>query len=37
MGLMAGRLQPVLQDRRVRTLAGVVIAAAGALGILKLF
>jgi sulfite exporter TauE/SafE len=37
MGLMAGRLQPFLQDRRVRTLAGVVIAAAGALGILKLF
>ncbi|MCU0972957.1 MAG: sulfite exporter TauE/SafE family protein [Burkholderiales bacterium] len=37
MGLMAGRLQPFLQDRRVRTLAGVVIAAAGALGFLKLF
>jgi uncharacterized protein len=36
MGLVAGRLQPFLQDRRVRTLAGVVIAASGAWGILKL-
>ena len=36
MGLMAGRLQPLLQDRRVRTLAGVVVAASGAWGLLKL-
>jgi hypothetical protein len=36
MGLMAGRLQPVLQDRRVRMLAGVVIAGFGAWGLLKL-
>ena len=36
MGLMAGRLQPILQDRRVRTVAGFVIAAAGVWGILKL-
>jgi sulfite exporter TauE/SafE len=36
MSLMAGRLQPFLQDRRVRILAGVVIAAFGAGGLLKL-
>ncbi len=36
MSLMAGRLQPLLQDRRVRIFAGVVIAAFGAGGLLKL-
>jgi hypothetical protein len=36
MGLLAGRLQPFLQDRRVRTLAGIVIAAFGVWGLLKL-
>lgn len=36
MGLLAGRLQPFLQDRRVRMLAGLGISAFGAWGILKL-
>jgi sulfite exporter TauE/SafE len=36
MGLMAGRLQPLLQDPRVRTFAGAVIAGLGAWGLLKL-
>jgi sulfite exporter TauE/SafE len=36
MGLMAGRLQPLLQDPRVRLFAGAVIAAFGAWGLLKL-
>lgn len=36
MGLLAGRLQRFLQDRRVRTLAGIAVAAAGVWGLLKL-
>ena len=36
MGLLAGRLQPLLQDRRIRAAAGTVIAASGVWGLLKL-
>jgi sulfite exporter TauE/SafE len=36
MGLMAGRLQRFLQNRRVRTLAGIAVAASGVWGLLKL-
>jgi len=36
MGLLTGRLKPFLQDRRVRTLAGVVVAAFGGWGLAKL-
>lgn len=36
MGMLAGRLQPFLQDRRVRTLAGTVIAGFGAWGLARL-
>lgn len=36
MGLLAGRLKPLLQDRRVRMLAGVVVAVAGVWGLAKL-
>lgn len=37
MGLLAGRLQPLLQDRRIRMVAGAVIAASGTWGLFKLF
>ncbi len=36
MGLLAHRLQPFLQDRRMRAVAGVVLMAAGVWGLLKL-
>lgn len=36
MGLLAHRLQPFLQDRRVRVAAGVALVAAGVWGLLKL-
>jgi sulfite exporter TauE/SafE len=36
MGMMAGRLQPHLQDRRVRVIAGSLIAAFGLWGLAKL-
>lgn len=36
MGLLAGRFLPLLQDRRVRIAAGLVIAASGAWGLLRI-
>jgi len=36
MGLLAGRLQPFLQDRRVRIAAGIAIAGLGAWGFVRL-
>jgi sulfite exporter TauE/SafE len=36
MGMMAGRLQPHLQDRRVRVIAGALVAAFGLWGLAKL-
>ncbi|HUL95702.1 MAG TPA: sulfite exporter TauE/SafE family protein, partial [Usitatibacter sp.] len=35
MGLLASRLQPLLQDRRTRLIAGTLIAASGVWGLLK--